>query len=39
MRYFRVRGFESYVIFYRPLSDGIEVVRVLHGAQDLENML
>jgi len=26
----------SYVIFYRPLADGIEVVRVLHGRQDVE---
>lgn len=25
-----------YVIFYRPLQDGIDVVRVLHGTRDLE---
>lgn len=25
----------NYVIFYRPLKDGIEVIRVLHGAQDV----
>ena len=25
-----------YVIFYRPIPDGIEIVRVLHGARDLE---
>ena len=25
-----------YVIFYRPLEDGIDVVRVLHGTRDLE---
>lgn len=25
-----------YVIFYRPLQDGIDVIRVLHGARDLE---
>lgn len=24
-----------YVIFYRALSNGIEIVRVLHGARDL----
>jgi len=24
-----------YVIFYRPASDGIEVIRVLHGARDI----
>lgn len=27
-----------YVVFYRPVSDGIEVVRVLHGARDIENL-
>jgi toxin ParE1/3/4 len=32
-----LRGFVvgKYVIFYRPLPDGIEVARVLHGARDL----
>ena len=25
----------KYVIFYRPIEDGIEVVRVLHGKRDL----
>ncbi len=26
---------DDYVIFYRELTDGIEVLRVLHGAQDV----
>jgi toxin ParE1/3/4 len=26
----------NYLIFYFPLTDGIDVVRVLHGARDLE---
>jgi toxin ParE1/3/4 len=32
----RLRSFPvgSYVIFYRPRDDGIEVVRILHGARD-----
>ncbi|MFH1135540.1 MAG: type II toxin-antitoxin system RelE/ParE family toxin [Pseudomonadota bacterium] len=25
-----------YIIFYRPYSDGVEIVRVLHGSRDLE---
>jgi toxin ParE1/3/4 len=29
----------NYVIFYIPLSKGVEVVRVLHGARDLEAVL
>lgn len=29
-----IRDFEKYVVFYRSLNDGIEIVRVLHGARD-----
>lgn len=25
----------NYLIFYRPIEDGIAVVRVLHGARDI----
>jgi toxin ParE1/3/4 len=25
-----------YVVFYRPIPKGIEIVRVLHGARDLD---
>jgi toxin ParE1/3/4 len=28
-----------YLIFYRPLADGIEVLRVLHGARELGPLL
>jgi plasmid stabilization system protein ParE len=28
---------ENYIIFYLPLSDGIEVIRVLHGRQDIDS--
>jgi toxin ParE1/3/4 len=28
----------SYLIFYFPLTDGIEIVRVLHGARDIESL-
>jgi toxin ParE1/3/4 len=27
-----------YLIFYRPLADGIEVLRVLHGARNLRKI-
>jgi toxin ParE1/3/4 len=26
----------NYLVFYLPLDDGIEVVRVLHGARDID---
>ncbi|HWA99827.1 MAG TPA: type II toxin-antitoxin system RelE/ParE family toxin [Pirellulales bacterium] len=27
----------SYVLYYRPRRDGIEVVRILHGARDVDS--
>ncbi len=30
-----VRSYRHYLIFYRPLIDGIQVMRVLHGARKL----
>src|ERR1700676_4302572 len=35
-----LRGFpvEDYVIFYREALQGIDVVRVLHGARDIESL-
>ena len=30
--------FRRYVIFYLPIEDGIDVVRVLHGARDIDAM-
>lgn len=32
-------GFEKILLFYFPLKDGIELVRVVHGSQDLERLL
>lgn len=31
--------FKVYLVFYRPLANGIEVIRVLHGARDLRGLL
>ena len=28
--------FARYVIFYEPIEDGIDVVRVLHSARDID---
>jgi toxin ParE1/3/4 len=30
--------FKNYVIFYLPLKDGIEVLRVLHGSRDIKQV-
>jgi len=36
VRIWRVKGFEKYLIFYRPHTNGIEVLRVLHAARDID---
>ncbi len=36
IRSFPVR---DYVLIYRPILDGVELVRVVHGARDLERVL
>ena len=38
VRKWAVGGFERYLIFYRPIENGIEVLRLLHGARDIENL-
>jgi toxin ParE1/3/4 len=35
LRVWQVRGFENYLIFYRPIEHGVEIVRVLHAARDI----
>ena len=32
----RSLAFGRYVVFYEPLPDGIDVVRVLHGTRDID---
>lgn len=37
VRLWRPKGFDHYLMFYRQLPEGIELVRVIHGARDLPN--
>ena len=39
LRVSRIEQFHKHLIFYRPVDDGIEIVRVLHAARDLESIL
>ncbi len=34
-----VSGFRNHLIFYRPTREGIEIIRVLHGARDVERVI
>jgi toxin ParE1/3/4 len=38
VRSWLVAGFDSYLIFYRPHSDGIQILHVYHGARDIESL-
>lgn len=31
--------FRQYIVLYRPVAAGIEIVRVLHGARDIQTIL
>ena len=35
IRMWRVRDFPKHLIFYRPIRDGVEIIRVLHSSRDI----
>jgi toxin ParE1/3/4 len=39
LRYFPITRHPNHLVFYRPSTDGIEVLRVLHGARDIAAIL
>jgi toxin ParE1/3/4 len=39
IRVWRIHGFENHLVFYRPIEGGIELVRVLHGARNVDRQL
>jgi toxin ParE1/3/4 len=39
VRVSRIEGFENHLIFYRETAEGIDIIRVLHGARDLDRVL
>jgi toxin ParE1/3/4 len=38
VRVFRIAGFEKMLILYRPLPDGVEILRVVHGSRNLQSL-
>jgi toxin ParE1/3/4 len=36
LRVWSIKDFENYLVFYRPTDTGIDVIRVIHGARDIE---
>ena len=39
VRQYPIKGFKNYLIFYRLQVDEIDVMRFLHGAQEIESIL
>ncbi len=39
IRQWRIKNFKDYLIFYKVEEERVEVLRVLHGARDLEDLL
>lgn len=38
IRVWPVRSFRRYLVFYRAVEDAIEIVRIIHGAQDWQDL-
>ncbi|NEO32102.1 MAG: type II toxin-antitoxin system RelE/ParE family toxin [Symploca sp. SIO3C6] len=34
-----IKGFRKYLVFYFPTDEGVEILRVIHGARDFEAIL
>jgi toxin ParE1/3/4 len=39
LRIWQIKGFSNYVVFYRPVDIGVEVVRVFHGARNWQDLI
>jgi toxin ParE1/3/4 len=39
LRRWVVKGFPNDVVYYRPVRNGVEVIRLLHGAQDRDRII
>ena len=39
LRVFRVAGFDKILILYRPIPNGVDILRVVHGSRNLQARL
>lgn len=35
LRFWPIARYRNYLVLYRPLTDGVEILRVIHGARDI----
>ncbi|GAP97421.1 type II toxin-antitoxin system RelE/ParE family toxin [Leptolyngbya sp. NIES-2104] len=38
MRSWKPKGFDDYLIFYRPIQGGIEILKIVQGSRDLPTL-
>lgn len=34
-----IKGFNNYLVFYRLIQDGVEIIRIIHGTRDIQTIL
>jgi toxin ParE1/3/4 len=39
IRQWRLKGFKDYLVFYQVQDDLVDILRILHGTRDLEDIL
>ena len=39
VKMWRIREFEKYLIFYEPIGGDVEILRVIHAAQDYNRIV
>jgi toxin ParE1/3/4 len=39
LRYYPIRGYRQYIVFYIPRKDLVEIVHVIHGARNVSKIL
>ena len=38
LRIWPIKGFENYLIFYKPAEYGVDILRIIHGARDIDSI-
>jgi toxin ParE1/3/4 len=39
VRFSPISRFKKYLVFYKAFDDGVEILRILHGARDIQGLL
>ena len=38
LRWVPISGFPSHIVYYKPLADGVVIIRVIHAARDVDRI-